>query len=103
MSLDASVSPALPAADLRAVLGPVETARGLPNAHYVDPALHAEEERALLAGTWAGCAVAAQVPRPGDAVPLTFAGQPLLLIRDRAGEVRVFLNVCRHRGMILVD
>jgi phenylpropionate dioxygenase-like ring-hydroxylating dioxygenase large terminal subunit len=99
MSLDTPV----PVADLAAVLAPLETARGLPNAHYTDPARHAEEERALLAGTWAGCGVAAQVPQPGDAVPLAFAGQPLLLIRDRQGVVRVFLNVCRHRGMILVD
>ncbi len=107
MSLDspaaAAASAALSGADLAAVIAPVETARGLPNVHYVDPRLHGEEERALLCGTWAGCAVAAQVPRPGDAVPLTFAGQPLLLIRDRTGRVRVFFNVCRHRGMILVE
>jgi len=103
MSFDAPSPAAAPAPDLAAVLGPVEAARGLPNAQYTDPARHAEEERALLGAGWAGCAVAAQVPEIGDALPLTFAGQPLLLIRDRAGTVRVFLNVCRHRGMILVD
>jgi phenylpropionate dioxygenase-like ring-hydroxylating dioxygenase large terminal subunit len=89
--------------DLGAVLRPLEAARGLPNAHYTDPARHAEEMDALMARTWAGCAVAADVPEPGDAVPLTFAGVPLLLIRDREGTVRVFQNTCRHRGMILVE
>ncbi|MEM9249850.1 MAG: aromatic ring-hydroxylating dioxygenase subunit alpha [Pseudomonadota bacterium] len=88
--------------DLNAVLRPVGEARGLPNAHYTDPAVFAEESAALLAETWAGCAVAAQVPEPGDAIPLTFAGVPLLIVRDRKGIVRVFQNVCRHRGMILV-
>ncbi|WP_170338162.1 aromatic ring-hydroxylating oxygenase subunit alpha [Ruegeria arenilitoris] len=89
--------------DLSAVRQSIETALGLPNAHYTDPALHAEETRALLLAGWAGFAVTADVPEPGDAVPLEFMGIPLLLLRDRSGTVRVFQNICRHRGMILVE
>ncbi|RBI87116.1 aromatic ring-hydroxylating dioxygenase subunit alpha [Rhodosalinus halophilus] len=89
--------------DLSPVRRPVSEAQGLPNAHYTDPALYAEEREALIFAQWAGLAVAADVPHPGDAVPIDFMGMPLLLIRDRAGAVRVFLNTCRHRGMILVD
>ncbi|WP_170358834.1 aromatic ring-hydroxylating oxygenase subunit alpha [Ruegeria arenilitoris] len=89
--------------DLSAVRQSIETALGLPNAHYTDPALHAEEARALLLDGWAGLAVTADVPEPGDAVPLEFMGIPLLLLRDRSGTVRVFQNICRHRGMILVE
>ena len=89
--------------ELDAVRRPVETARGLPNAHYTDEAVFAEERDAALFSTWAGLATASDVPEPGDAVPLTFLGVPLLLLRDRAGQVRVFQNICRHRGMILVD
>ncbi len=88
---------------LLAVRQPIETAHGLPNAHYTDPATHAAETRACLTGTWAALAVAAEVPEPGDALPLSFLGIPLLLIRDREGAVRVFENICRHRGMILVS
>ncbi|MBY6081474.1 aromatic ring-hydroxylating oxygenase subunit alpha [Ruegeria arenilitoris] len=88
--------------ELSAVRQSIETALGLPNAHYTDPALHAEETRALLLDGWAGLAVTADVPEPGDAVPLEFMGIPLLLLRDRSGTVRVFQNICRHRGMILV-
>jgi len=89
--------------DLSAVRQSIETALGLPNAHYTDPALHAEETRALLLDGWAGLAVTADVPEPGDAIPLEFIGIPLLLLRDRSGTVRVFQNICRHRGMILVE
>ena len=89
--------------DLALVRQPIEQAHGLGNAHYIDPAMHDEEKRSVLGATWAGLAVASDVPEPGDAVPLTFLGQPLLLIRDRDGEVRVFFNICRHRGMILVE
>jgi len=88
--------------DLSAVRQSIETALGLPNAHYTDPTLHAEENRALLLDGWAGLAVSADVPEPGDAVPIEFLGIPLLLLRDRSGQVRVFQNICRHRGMILV-
>ena len=88
---------------LAAVRRPIEAASGLPNAHYTDDAVHAAETRALFARQWAGLAVGADVPEKGDAVPITFLGMPLLLVRDRAGAVRGFQNVCRHRGMILVE
>lgn len=89
--------------DLDAVRRPVDTANGLPNAHYTSPEIFAEESRALLTSQWSGLAAEGDVPEPGDAVPITFLGQPLLLLRDKDGDVRVFLNTCRHRGMILVE
>lgn len=89
--------------DLSSVRTTVDKANGLPNAHYIDPAVYAEEREALLFSQWAGLAVGADVPEPGDAVPLTFMGTPLLLLRDKDGQVRVFQNICRHRGMILVE
>lgn len=92
-----------PPTDLSRVRAPVDVAHGLPNAHYTDPGIFAEERDALLFSQWAGLGVAADVPEPGDARPLDFLGMPLLLLRDRDGSVRVFQNICRHRGMILVD
>ncbi|SHH23486.1 aromatic ring-hydroxylating oxygenase subunit alpha [Marivita hallyeonensis] len=82
---------------------PTAQARGLPNAHYTDPTQFDEERDALFGAGWAGLAVASDVPSPGDAVPITFVGIPLLLIRGRDDVVRVFQNICRHRGMILVE
>ncbi|WP_137701640.1 aromatic ring-hydroxylating oxygenase subunit alpha [Marimonas lutisalis] len=89
--------------DLSTVTRPIATANGLPNAHYVDPAVFAEEREALLFNEWAGIGVAADVPEPGDAKPVEFLGVPLLLLRGRDNVVRVFQNICRHRGMILVE
>jgi choline monooxygenase len=71
-----------PITDLSSVCANVEQAKGLPNAHYIDPTIYAEEKQALLFSQWAGLAVAADVPEPGDAVPLNFVGMPLLLIRE---------------------
>lgn len=89
--------------DLSPVHRPLDIAQGLPNAHYTDPATIAEENEAVLANEWAGLAVTHDVADPGDAKPVEFLGEPLLLVRDRKGVVRVFHNVCRHRGMILVS
>ncbi|SFS08329.1 aromatic ring-hydroxylating oxygenase subunit alpha [Yoonia litorea] len=92
----------IPSQTLDAVRQPVETANGLPNAHYIDPEVFDLERQAVLFASWSGLAVTSDVPEIGDAKPVTFLGIPLLLVRDRTNQVRVFQNICRHRGMILV-
>lgn len=42
--------------------------------------------------------LACRTPEPGDYLTDDYAGVPILLVRDHDGEVRAFLNVCRHRG-----
>jgi len=85
------------------VLNPIETANGLPNAHYTCPATYQAERHPLWFSTWAGICIEAEVPEPGDARPIDFLGVPLFVMRGKDGTVRVFQNVCRHRGMILVS
>ena len=91
------------ASDLSSVKRPVETAYGLPNAHYTSENVFTLECDRLLKQRWAGLDVVASVPEPGDAKPLTFLGVPLLIVHGRDTVVRVFQNICRHRGMVLVD
>lgn len=89
--------------ELGSVLRSVAEARGLPNAHYTDPAVFAEERQSVLFANWAGVGFAKDVPETGDAKPVNFLGMPLLLVRDEDGGVNVYQNTCRHRGMILVE
>jgi choline monooxygenase len=89
--------------DLSLVHRPMSRTNGLANAHCINPQLYAEESQALLCKQWAGPAMATSIPNPGDAIPLTFFGIPLLLLRDQKGHVRVFQNTCRHRDMILLQ
>ena len=91
------------ATDLAAVTQPVNTARGLPSPFYVDPAVFEEEKKLVFFQNWAGLGFAKDVPEPGDARPISFLGQPLVMVRDKDGVLRVFQNVCRHRGMILIE
>lgn len=39
-----------------------------------------------------------RIPDPGDYFTDDNCGVPVLIVRDHDGEVRAFLNVCRHRG-----
>lgn len=88
---------------LEAVMRSVNTANGLPNAHYIDPAVFAEEKRAVLFANWSGIGFGKDIPETGDAKPVDFLGMPLLMVRDRDGAIGVFQNTCRHRGMILIE
>lgn len=90
-------------AELRAVVEPITNAKGLPNAMYLDGDAAKEEREKVFFANWAGIGYGKDVPNKGDAVPIDFLGMPLLLLRDKAGAVRVFQNTCRHRGMILVE
>lgn len=89
--------------ELTPVMQPVAVARGLPNAHYTDPAMWDRERQDVLFANWSGIGFAKDVPNEGDAWPVDFLGMPLLMVRDALGAVRVYQNTCRHRGMILVD
>lgn len=84
------------------VLQPIAQASGLPNEAYTSAA-HFEFERDQVIGrSWAGLAFSDAVAARPRAVPVEFMGLPLLLTRDKAGVLRVFHNVCSHRGMKLV-
>jgi choline monooxygenase len=81
---------------------PIKQACGLPGAAYTSEDFFKLEQKNLFARTWMCLAFASDVPQPGDAIPLMAAGLPLILVRDRAGGIRVFHNVCRHRAAMMV-
>lgn len=88
---------------LNNVMQPIAKATGLPNEAYIDPTAFEVEKQKVFFENWAGIGFGKDVPNTGDAVPIEFLGIPLLMLRDRSGAVRVFQNICRHRGMILVQ
>ena len=85
------------------VLKPITEATGLANVHYISPEMYARERSEIFFTSWAAAAFESDVPETGDAFPVDFLGMPLLLVRGRDGQINVFQNTCRHRGMILVD
>ena len=78
-------------------------ARGLPAAAYTSEAFFALENERIFSDSWVFAGLAHELARPGDVVPVTVAGRPVLLVCDAKGEVRAFHNVCRHRCLKLVE
>ena len=85
------------------VAEPITSANGLPNWFYADDQALTMEKTQIFAPNWVGIGFGKDVPNSGDMKPITFLGQPLLIVRDRQNRIRVFQNTCRHRGVILVE
>lgn len=102
----ASTAPAMPAAfagDLQRVAEPLNLTAALPNAAYVDPGFEAAERRAIWQGGWIAVGFEGDVPKRGSVMPVDISDLPLLMVRGRDDRVRVFHNICRHRGLKLVS
>ena len=71
---------------------------------YTDPDRFAlERERFFSGDIPLTVGLSGQLPEPHSVLPFDDYGVPLLLRRDGDGRFRAFLNVCRHRGTVLVN
>lgn len=82
---------------------PLSKASTLPPHFYVDPQIYAREVEAIFRREWLVVGRAEQVVRSGDYFSVDLLGEPLVVARDRQGEVRVLSRVCRHRWMSVVE
>jgi len=69
---------------------------------YRDPRVLAVEERRLFRPSWQYVGPLESVQRPGDQLVGRLLRVPVVVVRDGDGELRGFLNVCRHRGSVVV-
>ena len=73
----------------------------LPARWYTDPAVHAVERERIFARTWQYACPAEWVAEPGDYVACHAGHVPIAVARADDGELRAFVNVCRHRGHLV--
>jgi Rieske 2Fe-2S family protein len=72
--------------------------RTMPSEFYTSPDILAEETEKIFVQDWHCVGRVARLAEPGDWFLRTIAGESLIILRDRAGEIRAFFNICRHRG-----
>jgi choline monooxygenase len=75
----------------------------LPFRWYTDEEVLRQERSSIFARSWQYGGRAEQVAQPGSFVTVDAGGIPILVTRDADGALRAFLNVCRHRGAVLVE
>ena len=89
--------------DLSNVSAPIERANGLPNACYIGDGVYQQEQDTLFRNNWAAIGFGKDIASAGMIKPLSFLSIPMIMVRTHTGDINVFQNVCRHRGMILID
>ena len=77
--------------------------RTLPSEAYLSPGVLAWEQEWFFEGSWTCIGRADDLDAPGDQKAVRIGQEGILLVRDRAGDLRGFYNVCRHRGHELVE
>ena len=83
---------------------PLLSADQMPGWCYTDAAFYRREvERLFMTGTWHLVGRADAVPNPGDFFVAELVGVSTIVVRDAAGEIRAFANLCRHRGAPLAE
>ncbi len=88
---------------IKIVSKPIEEAHGLPNECYTSSEYLKIEREKVFKDKWTAIGVGSSVPSPGDALPYNLLGIPLIILRDKQNEIRVFHNVCSHRGFKLLE
>ena len=83
---------------LDVVSNPIEKSHGLPNECYTSEKYTQLERKKLFEDKWVVIGVASSLPNIGDAKPFDLLGIPIIILRDKKNKIKVFHNVCSHRG-----
>jgi phenylpropionate dioxygenase-like ring-hydroxylating dioxygenase large terminal subunit len=80
-----------------------ERSRTLPGRYYWDPEIFEQERRRIFHRSWQYVGHVSMLPDPGSYIARDILDQGVFVLRDRAGELRAFFNVCQHRAHRLLE
>jgi phenylpropionate dioxygenase-like ring-hydroxylating dioxygenase large terminal subunit len=68
---------------------------------YTDPAIFEAEMRLIYERTWVFIGHESEVAQPGDYKTTWMGRNPVIMCRDKNGEIFVLMNRCMHRGALV--
>jgi Rieske 2Fe-2S family protein len=77
--------------------------KSLPSSYYLSEEIYAREKERIFCREWFCAGREEQLPDPGNFAVLDVAGESILIVRTKAGELKAHYNVCRHRGARLCE
>lgn len=77
---------------------PLEQAWTIPAPWYTDARIAELEQESVFARTWQVAGRIDQAVEAGSYFTANVAGEPVVVIRGEDGQLRAFLNVCRHHA-----
>jgi nitrite reductase/ring-hydroxylating ferredoxin subunit len=81
----------------------MELADRVPKERYYHPDFYAAEAELLWPRVWQMACRLEEIPEPNDFVEYEILDQSVLVVRTEDLGVRAFQNVCRHRGVRVVE
>jgi phenylpropionate dioxygenase-like ring-hydroxylating dioxygenase large terminal subunit len=70
---------------------------------YTDQAIYEAELERIWYRTWVYVGHVSEVPEPNDYVVKSIGPQPVIMSRDKQGEIHLLLNRCSHRANLVCD
>ena len=77
--------------------------KGLPSKAYTDNKYWVKECERVFSNNWVFAGFAHELKNIGDVVPITVAGMPILILKNKEEKIVAFHNVCSHRCLKLVE
>jgi phenylpropionate dioxygenase-like ring-hydroxylating dioxygenase large terminal subunit len=74
----------------------------LPASWYTDADVFRREQRRMFRHSWQYAGLTEQVAATGDFFTYNTGDLSFIILRDAEGQLRAFVNVCRHRGSQLI-